>query len=80
MGLQKESVSTEWGGRTLTVETGTLATRANGAVTVQYGETILLVTATMAREPRPGTSRIVFAILHRDGAIGLRGKCAGFNC
>ena len=55
MSLQKESVSMEWGGRTLTLETGTLAPQANGAVTVQYGETIVLCTATMAREPRPGT-------------------------
>lgn len=55
MGIrQKESVSIEWGGRTLTIETGLLAPQANGAVTVRYGDTILLVTATMAREPRPG--------------------------
>ncbi|MDF2441132.1 MAG: polyribonucleotide nucleotidyltransferase [Abditibacteriota bacterium] len=53
MGIQKESVSAEWGGRTLTIETGTLANQANGSVTVQYGETIVLVTATMSREPRP---------------------------
>jgi polyribonucleotide nucleotidyltransferase len=50
----KHSVSAEWGGRTLTIESGLLATQAGGAVTVQYGETIVLVTATMAREPRPG--------------------------
>jgi polyribonucleotide nucleotidyltransferase len=55
MSLQQESVSIEWGGRTLTIETGTLAEQASGAVTVQYGETIVLATATMAREPRPGT-------------------------
>jgi polyribonucleotide nucleotidyltransferase len=55
MSLQQESVSIEWGGRTLTIETGTLATQASGSVTVQYGETIVLATATMAREPRPGT-------------------------
>ena len=51
---QKTSVSLEWGGRTLTIETGSLATLAGGSVTVQYGETIVLATATMAREPRPG--------------------------
>ena len=54
MGIQKEAVLMEWGGRTLTIETGTLAPQANGAVTVRYGDTIVLVTATMAREPRPG--------------------------
>ncbi|HVC34803.1 MAG TPA: polyribonucleotide nucleotidyltransferase [Chloroflexota bacterium] len=41
------------GGRVLTIETGKLAGQANGAVTVRYGETIVLATATAAREPRP---------------------------
>jgi polyribonucleotide nucleotidyltransferase len=41
------------GGRTLTIETGKLAGQANGAVTVTYGETVVLATATAAREPRP---------------------------
>ena len=54
MAIQPQSVSLEWGGRTLSIETGLLAPQANGAVTVQYGETIVLVTATMARSPRPG--------------------------
>ena len=54
MDIQQETVSIEWGGRTLTLGTGTLATQANGSVTIQYGETIVLATAVMAREPRPG--------------------------
>ena len=41
------------GGRALTIETGRLAGQANGAVTVQYGETVVLATAVAAREPRP---------------------------
>jgi len=41
------------GGRVLTIETGKLAGQANGAVTVRYGETIVLATATANREPRP---------------------------
>ncbi|MGH2457241.1 MAG: polyribonucleotide nucleotidyltransferase [Chloroflexota bacterium] len=41
------------GGRVLTIETGKLAGQANGAVTVRYGETIVLATATASREPRP---------------------------
>ncbi len=52
--LQNESVSIEWGGRTLTLSTGTLAAQANGAVVIQYGETIVLATVVMSREPRPG--------------------------
>jgi polyribonucleotide nucleotidyltransferase len=35
----------EWGGRTLTLETGKIAARANGAVWVRYADTIVLVTA-----------------------------------
>jgi len=54
MAIQEHSVSVEWGGRTLSIETGSLAAQANGAVTVRYGDTVVLVTATMAREPRAG--------------------------
>jgi polyribonucleotide nucleotidyltransferase len=54
MAIQEHSVSLDWGGRELTIESGTFAAQANGAVTVRYGDTIVLVTATMAESPRPG--------------------------
>jgi len=44
----------EIGGRTLTVEAGRVAQQASGAVTVRMGDTMLLVTATMAAMPREG--------------------------
>lgn len=44
----------EVGGKPLTIETGKLALQANGAVTVQYGETIVLVTACASPTPRQG--------------------------
>jgi polyribonucleotide nucleotidyltransferase len=44
----------EWGGRTLTLETGRVARQADGAVLATYGETVVLATAVGAREPRPG--------------------------
>ncbi len=47
------TLTTEFGGRTLTIETGKLARLAGGSVTVQYGDTVLLGTANRA-EPRPG--------------------------
>ncbi len=47
------SVSAEFGGRTLTIETGKLARLAGGSVTVRYGDTVLLGTANRS-EPRPG--------------------------
>ncbi len=48
-----ESFSLEFGDRTLTIETGRLARLAGGAVTVRYGDTVVLGTANRS-EPRPG--------------------------
>jgi polyribonucleotide nucleotidyltransferase len=42
------------GDKQITIETGKLAQQAGGAVTVQIGETIVLVTATASKEPREG--------------------------
>ncbi len=47
------SLSVEFGGRTLTLETGRMARLAGGAVTVRYGDTVVLGTANRS-EPRPG--------------------------
>ncbi|MGZ8501406.1 MAG: polyribonucleotide nucleotidyltransferase [Candidatus Limnocylindrales bacterium] len=44
---------TQFGGRTLTVETGRLARLAGGSVTIRYGDTMVLGTANRS-EPRPG--------------------------
>jgi DNA polymerase III epsilon subunit family exonuclease len=47
------TLTTQFGGRTLTIETGKMARLAGGSVTVQYGDTMLLGTANRA-DPRPG--------------------------
>lgn len=44
----------EWGGRTLSVETGKLALQANSSCTVRYGDTVILATATMSKATRDG--------------------------
>ena len=44
---QPKSFSIEWGGRQLTISTGLLAEQASGSCTVQYGDTLVLCTATM---------------------------------
>ncbi|MEJ1995856.1 MAG: polyribonucleotide nucleotidyltransferase [Limibacillus sp.] len=44
----------EWGGRTLSFETGRIARQADGAVLVKYGETVVLCTAVAQRQPKPG--------------------------
>jgi len=41
-------------GRPLTVEIGKVAEQADGAVIIQYGETVVLVTACMSDQPREG--------------------------
>ena len=41
-------------GRELTLETGRLAKQANGSVLVTYGDTTVLVAATMSKAPREG--------------------------
>lgn len=54
---EKDSVQrfeTEYAGKKLIVETGKLAQQANGSCTVQYGDTVILATATMGKEPRDG--------------------------
>lgn len=43
---------TEFAGRKLIIKTGELAGQANGACTVQYGETVVLATATMGSQDR----------------------------
>jgi polyribonucleotide nucleotidyltransferase len=44
--------SAEIGGRELTIEMGKLARQADGAAVITYGETSVLVTAVMEREPK----------------------------
>ncbi len=46
--------STQWLGRTLTIKSGKLAKQANSAVTVQYGDTVVLATVVEAKEEREG--------------------------
>ncbi|MCO5142084.1 MAG: polyribonucleotide nucleotidyltransferase [Oligoflexia bacterium] len=52
----KTVVSCEFGGRTITLETGRMAKQASGSVLVTYGETMVLVTAVSSKEPKPGQS------------------------
>lgn len=42
------------GGKDLIIETGHFAGQANGAVTVTYGETVILATATLSKKLREG--------------------------
>lgn len=47
------TLTTQLGGKTLTLQAGKVAKQAGGAVQVQYGDTIVLVTAVAAHDERP---------------------------
>ncbi len=49
---QEKTFSTEWLGRTLTFKTGKLAKQADAAVTVQYGETVVMATVVESKEEK----------------------------
>jgi polyribonucleotide nucleotidyltransferase len=52
--MDQKKWSLQIGGRILEIETGLLAGQANGAVTVRYGDTVVLATAVMSK----GASRV----------------------
>jgi polyribonucleotide nucleotidyltransferase len=49
-----QTVSLDWAGKTLTLETGRIARQADGAVLATMGETAVLATVVFAKEPKPG--------------------------
>lgn len=52
--MESKKFSVEVGGRTLEAESGMLAGQAGGAVTVRYGDTVVLATATMRSQRAEG--------------------------
>jgi polyribonucleotide nucleotidyltransferase len=54
--MSVKKFETEIAGRKLIVETGLLANQANAAVTVRYGDTVVLATAVMSANAREGVN------------------------
>ncbi len=54
------------GGRPLSIQTGKLAKQASGAVVVQYGETIVLVTVVASDEMRAGTDFLPLSVEYME--------------
>lgn len=52
--MNEKIYSCEWLGRTLTIKTGKLARQASAALTVQYGDTVVLATVVESKEQRDG--------------------------
>jgi len=71
-----QSFECEVGGRSLAIETGKLAGQANGAVTVRYGDTVVLVTACIGKEPREGVDFLPLTIDYEE-RLYAAGKIPG---
>ena len=52
--MEAKKFEMELAGRQLTIETGLLAKQSNGAVTVRYGDTMVLATVVYSKHPRVG--------------------------
>src|ERR1700756_5329446 len=60
------TVEVDLGGRILTLETGKMAKQANGAVVVRSGDSVVLVTACMADQPKPGAGFFPLTVDYRE--------------
>ena len=65
------------GKETLTIETGKLALQAHGAVTVHYGDTIVLATAVMANKPRSADMDFLPLTVDYEERLYSAGKIPG---
>jgi len=60
------TVEIDLGGRTITLETGRVAKQANGSVVVRSGDAVVLVTACMANQPKPGAGFFPLTVDYRE--------------
>jgi polyribonucleotide nucleotidyltransferase len=74
--LTTYSFQREIGGKPLVIETGALAGQANGAVTVTYGETVVLVTACISTELREGQDFLPLTVDYEE-RLYAAGKIPG---
>ncbi|MGQ9545777.1 MAG: polyribonucleotide nucleotidyltransferase [Dehalococcoidia bacterium] len=63
-------------GRTLSIQVGKFAEQANGAVAVQYGGTVVLVTACASSEPREGVDFLPLTVDYEE-RLYAAGKIPG---
>ena len=66
----------EWGGKTLTLETGRMARQADGAVLATYGETVVLATAVYAKSAKPGQDFFPLTVNYQEKTYAA-GKIPG---
>ncbi len=62
----------EWGGRTLTLETGRIARQADGAVLATYGETVVLCAVTAAKSVKEGQDFFPLTVHYQEKYLRRR--------
>ena len=71
-----KSYETELAGRKLIIETGRIAELANGSVMVKYGETVVMVNVTAAKEPKEGVDFFPLSVDYEEKLYAV-GKIPG---
>ncbi len=74
--LEPHTFECEVGGRTLAIETGKIAGQADAAVTVRYGDTVVLVTVCVSAEPREGVDFLPLTVDYEE-RLYAAGKIPG---
>ncbi len=74
--MQGKTFSMQLAGRTLTVETGKYAEQAGGSALVRYGDTAVLVCATVAKAPRDGVDFLPLSVEFEEKMYSV-GKIPG---
>ncbi len=74
--FDKKSVSIDWAGRKLTLESGRIARQADGAVLATYGETVVLATVVSAKTPKEGIDFFPLTVNYQEKTFAA-GKIPG---
>jgi len=69
----------ELAGRTLRVDVDRVGKQANGAVLIHYGDTVVLSTATAAKEPREGIDFFPLSVEYNEKMYAVGKIPGGFN-
>lgn len=72
MSTATKKITIDFHGRPLSVEVGRVAKQANGAAFIQYGDTVVLVTAVADKKPREGVDFLPLSVdyIERFSAAG----------
>ena len=74
--MERKLFKTTIGGREVTVETGAYCGQANGSCLVRCGDTVVMVNATMAKEPREGMDYFPLSVDYEEKMYAV-GKIPG---